>query len=67
MESHLPSGSAHAGHRSSLVMARLTLSAIERASADPGLWREPDVHRALLVSGLSLLVGGLVQLQSDLG
>ena len=45
----------------------MTLSAIERASADPGLWREPDVHRALLVSGLSLLVGGLVQLQSDLG
>ncbi|MEB3173107.1 MAG: hypothetical protein VKL97_04515 [Cyanobacteriota bacterium] len=48
-------------------MARLTLSTIERASADPSLWREPQVHRALLVSGLSLLVGGLAQLQGDLG
>ncbi|MFZ9270776.1 MAG: hypothetical protein ACO23C_05960 [Prochlorococcaceae cyanobacterium] len=48
-------------------MARLTLSAIERASADASLWREPELHRALLVSGLSLLVGGLAQLQHDLG
>jgi len=53
--------------RSSLLMARLTLSAIERASADASLWREPELHRALLVSGLSLLVGGLAQLQADLG
>jgi hypothetical protein len=67
MESHLPSGSVQAGHRSSLVMARLTLSAIERAGTDPALWREPELHRALLVSGLSLLVGGLAQLQADLG
>ena len=51
----------------SLLMARLTLSAIERGCEDPSLWREPQVHRALLVSGLSLLVGGLAQLQSDLG
>ena len=35
------------------VMARLTLSALERASQDPDCWREPVVHRALLVSGLS--------------
>jgi len=48
-------------------MARLTLSAIERASGDASLWRQPELHRALLVSGLSLLVGGLSQLQADLG
>ena len=59
--------SGHSRPRPSLVMARLTLSAIERASTDPGLWREPELHRALLVSGLSLLVGGLTQLQADLG
>ncbi len=53
--------------RPSLLMARLTLSVIERASADPNLWREPQLHRALLVSGLSLLVHGLAQLQGDLG
>jgi hypothetical protein len=58
---------ASAHPRPSLVMARLTLSAIERASADPTLWREPELHRALLISGLSLLVGGLSQLQADLG
>ena len=52
--------------RSALALARLTLSAIERASEDPSLWREPVLHRALLVSGLSLLVSGLAQLQDDL-
>ena len=51
---------------SSELMARLTLSALERASADPALWREPIVHRAVLVSGLSVLVGSLVRLRADL-
>jgi len=53
--------------RSSDVMARLTLSALERARAEPELWRQPEVHRALLVSGLSLLVSSLARLQADLG
>lgn len=48
-------------------MLRLTLSALERASHDPGLWREPALHRAVLVSGLSVLVGGLALLERDLG
>ena len=64
MACSLPQGDSP---RSSLVMARLTLSAIERASRDPALWREPELHRALLVSGLSLLVGGLAMLQADIG
>ena len=51
---------------SSELMARLTLSALERASADPALWREPIVHGAVLVSGLSVLVGSLVRLRADL-
>lgn len=53
--------------RPSGVMARLTLSALERASRDPAIWREPDVHRAVLVSGLSVLVSSLALLQQDLG
>jgi chorismate synthase len=40
---------------------------LERASADSAIWREPEVHRAVLISGLSVLVGGLAQLQADLG
>lgn len=46
---------------------RLTLSVLERASHDPSLWREPELHRAVLVSGLSVLVCGLTLLQHDLG
>ena len=49
------------------MLLRLTLSALERASHDPRLWREPELHRALLVSGLSVMVGGLALLQQDLG
>jgi hypothetical protein len=41
------------------VLARLTLSALERGSAHPGFWREPEVHRAVLVSGLSVLLQAL--------
>ena len=53
--------------RPSTVMARLTLSALERASRDPSIWREPEVHRAVLISGLTVLVSSLAQLQQDLG
>jgi hypothetical protein len=52
--------------RPSGVLLRLTLSALERASHDPSLWRQAEVHRAVLVSGLSVLVNGLAILQRDL-
>lgn len=48
-------------------MARLTLSALDRASGSPGFWSQPEVHRALLVSGLSVLVCSLARLRNDLG
>ena len=48
------------------IMARLTLSALEKAQAEPQLWREPTVHRAVLVSGLSVLMGALLRLNADL-
>ena len=50
----------------STVMARLTLSALERASHDPACWSDPMVYRALLVSGLSVLTAGIRLLQDDL-
>jgi len=48
------------------VMARLTLSALDRASRDPSCWRDPIVHRALLVSGLSVLTSASSLLIDDL-
>ena len=53
--------SSHSG-----MMARLTLSALERASRDPACWRDPVVHRALLVSGLSVLTEATKRLNEDL-
>ena len=47
-------------------MARLTLSALERAGCNPEIWREPTVHRAVLVSGLTVLMGAMVRLSSEL-
>ena len=48
------------------VIARLTLSALDRASQDPSCWKDPIVHRALLVSGLSVLTAASGLLKSDL-
>ena len=48
------------------VMARLTLSALQRASVDPSCWRDPVVYRALLVSGLTVLTDATRHLQQDL-
>ena len=48
------------------AMARLTLSVLERASQDPACWRDPAVHRALLVSGLSVLTDATRRLNEDL-
>ena len=61
-----PQGPLGPAPRSSDVMARLTLSALERSRHEPGLWCQPEVHRALLVSGLSVLVSSLARVQADL-
>ena len=48
------------------LMARFTISALDRASKDPSCWKQPVVHRALLVSGLSLLVASAQLLKKEL-
>jgi hypothetical protein len=63
----LSDSGARSSARSSSVMARLSLSAIGRGAEQPGFWAEPTVHRALLITGLSVLVNGLNQLSDDLG
>ena len=55
-----PGGSCRSG-----LMARLTLSAVEQLTEDPSAWREPVVHRALLVSGLSVLMSALATVQAN--
>jgi hypothetical protein len=45
---------------------RLTLSVLERGGNDRRLWSQPQVHRAVLVTGLSLLVAGQQRLRADL-
>ena len=52
--------------RPSSVMAQLTLSALERASQDPAIWRQPEVHHAVLISGLTVMVNAMAHLQADL-
>ncbi|UPM50297.1 MULTISPECIES: hypothetical protein [unclassified Synechococcus] len=47
------------------LMARLTLSAVEQLTEDPNAWREPVVHRALLISGLSVLMSALATVQAN--
>ena len=49
----------------SAVMARLTLSAVGRATEAPGGWSRPEVHQALLVSGLSVLTQAVWLLRHD--
>ena len=46
------------------LMARLTLSTLDRLAEDPSCWREPMVHRALLVSGLSVLISSLAVVEA---
>ena len=52
-------------HRSGL-MARLTISAVEKATKNPSCWQEPLVHKALLVSGLSVLSEASQLIKTDL-
>ena len=48
------------------LMARLPLSAVADATQDNSGWSQPEVHRALLVSGLSVLTSATWLLRRDL-
>ncbi len=50
----------------SSLMAGLSISAIDKASKDPSCWKEPVLHSALLVSGLSVLIGATQLIINDL-
>ena len=47
-------------------MALLTLSAVDKAIKDPSSWREPVLYKALLVTGLSVLIASNDLLRKDL-
>ena len=50
----------------STMMARLTLSAVADVTREQGAWQQPEVHRALLISGLSVLTSATWLLRRDL-
>ncbi len=51
---------------SSGLLARLTISAIEKAREDPSCWSDPNIHKALIVTGLNLLVSSHKLIIADL-
>ncbi len=48
------------------LMARLTLSALDQIVKDESSWKEPIVHRAILISGLSILIQCTQCIENDL-
>ena len=50
----------------SALLARLTISAIDKATEDPSCWSNPKIHKALIITGLNLLVASTQLLMSDL-
>jgi len=48
------------------MLLRLTLSALDQASADAAIWRHPEVHRALLISGVTTLLTAFTPIRRDL-
>ena len=50
----------------SAIMARLTISALQRVSKDPSCWAQPCVHRAILISGRSVLLASTQLLSAEL-
>ncbi len=51
----------------SSIMAKLSLSALEKSCKDESSWLEPSTYRAILVSGLSVLIASMKLLENDLG
>ena len=48
------------------VMARLTLSLLDKSSKDSSCWSQPTVHFALLVGGLSVLMSSIELVDQEL-
>jgi uncharacterized membrane protein YsdA (DUF1294 family) len=48
------------------MLLRLTLSALDQASADAAIWRHPEVHLAVLISGVTTLVTAFTPIRRDL-
>tara|TARA_B100000131_G_C17863455_1_gene511101 strand:+ start:208 stop:390 length:183 start_codon:yes stop_codon:yes gene_type:complete len=49
-----------------LSLAELAISSIAKISHDSASWREPMVHRAILLSGMSLLIASIKLVNEDL-
>ena len=51
---------------STALLAKLTISAIQKARKDPSCWSDPIIHKAVIVTGLNLLVASTELLLADL-
>ena len=48
------------------MMSRLSISALQGVSKDSSCWSNPIVHKAILISGLSVLTAATTTLKADL-
>tara|TARA_Y100001968_G_scaffold70636_1_gene61820 strand:+ start:1146 stop:1334 length:189 start_codon:yes stop_codon:yes gene_type:complete len=48
------------------LMARLTISALNQISEDDSNWKEPIVHKAILISGISIMIECIQFIEDDL-
>ena len=48
------------------LMARLTISALNQISKDDSNWKEPIVHKAILISGISIMIECIQFIEDDL-
>ena len=51
---------------SSRLMARLIISALDQITMYKSTWKEPVVHRAILLGGLSVLIQSAQFVENDL-
>ena len=51
---------------SSSLLAKLTISAIDKARKNSKCWSDPNIHKALIIVGLNLLVASNELMVADL-
>ena len=53
-------------YNSSSLLAKLTISAIDKARKNSECWSDPNIHKALIITGLNILVASHELIVADL-